>query len=100
MAARVLSCFIDVSGDFGPNDYRAPYYYVAMVLHDQSEEITDKIIGMEERAANLGFPHHAIHTGPLIRREKHMQTIRWNSGSISSTFCISLPFISRFAISA
>ena len=70
MAERVLSCFIDESGDFGPNDYRAPYYYVAMVLHDQAEEITDKITGMEERAANLGFPHHAIHTGPLIRREK------------------------------
>lgn len=69
MSERVLSCFIDESGDFGPYDPRAPYYYVSMVLHDQEEDISDKIAGMEERAIGLGFKDHAIHTGPLIRRE-------------------------------
>ena len=69
MADRILSCFIDESGDFGPYDFHSPYYYVSMVLHDQSIDISEKISGMETRAANLGFPNHAIHTGPLIRRE-------------------------------
>ena len=69
MADRILSCFIDESGDFGPYDFRSPYYYVSMVLHDQSIDISEKISGMETRASNLGFPNHAIHTGPLIRRE-------------------------------
>ena len=63
------TCFIDESGDFGPYDFRSPYYYVAMVLHDQSEDISEKISVMESRAANNGYPNHAIHTGPLIRRE-------------------------------
>lgn len=69
MADRILSCFIDESGDFGPYAPHSPYYYVSMVLHDQSIDISDKIAGMESRAASLGFPDHAIHTGPLIRRE-------------------------------
>lgn len=69
MAEKILSCFIDESGDFGPYDFRSPYYYVAMVLHDQSEDISEKISVMESRAANNGYPNHAIHTGPLIRRE-------------------------------
>ena len=69
VSERVLSCFIDESGDFGPYDYHSPYYYVAMVLHDQNDDISGKILAMEDRAKNLGFPNHAIHTGPLIRRE-------------------------------
>jgi len=69
MAEKILSCFIDESGDFGPYDFRAPYYYVAMVLHDQSEDISEKIVDMEFRATNLGYSKHAIHIGPLIRRE-------------------------------
>lgn len=69
MTEKVLSCFIDESGDFGPYDFHAPYYYVAMVLHDQNDDINESIRGMEDRACNLGFPNHAIHTGPLIRRE-------------------------------
>ena len=69
MAEKILSCFIDESGDFGPYDFRSPYYYVAMVLHDQSEGISEKISVMESRAANNGYPNHAIHTGPLIRQE-------------------------------
>ena len=59
MSERVLSCFIDESGDFGPYDARSPYYYVAMVLHDQEDDISDRIAGMEARAVNLGFQNHA-----------------------------------------
>ena len=69
MGEKILSCFIDESGDFGPYDYHSPYYIVATVLHNQIEDISEQIKGLESRASNLGFRNHAIHTGPLIRRE-------------------------------
>ena len=70
MADKTLSVFIDESGDFGKYDSKAPYYYVSMVLHDQSVDISSEIEKLEQRVANYGFPHHAIHVGPIIRREK------------------------------
>ena len=71
MAEKILSCFIDESGDFGLYDYRAPYYLVTMVLHDQNKEIQDIIKVMEEHILNYGWKNHAIHVGPLIRRENN-----------------------------
>ena len=70
MANKTLSVFIDESGDFGKYDPKSPYYYVSMVLHDQSIDISSEIANLEERVANFGYPHHAIHVGPIIRREK------------------------------
>lgn len=70
MAKKILSIFIDESGDFGKFDSKAPYYYVSMVLHDQSINISSEIEKLETRVSNYGFPHHAIHVGPIIRREK------------------------------
>ena len=69
MNEKVLSCFIDESGDFGPYEPHSPYYIVSMVLHDQSIDISEYIQDEEQYIANLGYPHHALHTGPLIRRE-------------------------------
>lgn len=69
MSERVLSVFIDESGDFGTYEYHAPYYLVSMVLHDQSADISERVKELEYRLANLGYHQHAIHTGPLIRRE-------------------------------
>lgn len=69
MHEKILSVFIDESGDFGPYDYRAPHYLVSMVLHDQNIDITQNIEGLAQHLHNLGYDEHAIHTGPLIRRE-------------------------------
>ena len=69
MSEKCLSVFIDESGDFGPYESHAPYYLVAMVLHDQSIDISENIRSFETHLTNLGYPHHAVHTGPLIRRE-------------------------------
>lgn len=69
MAEKVLSVFIDESGDFGMYDVHTPYYLVSLVFHDQSVEISNNIKGMEMHLKNLGYPNHAVHTGPLIRRE-------------------------------
>ena len=46
MAEKILSVFIDESGDFGAYEHHAPYYLVAMVLHDQSVDITSDIRGI------------------------------------------------------
>ena len=69
MSDKILSVFIDESGDFGPYDSKAPYYLVAMVLHNQDIDISENIAVMNEHMRNINFDEHAIHTGPLIRRE-------------------------------
>ncbi len=64
-----LSIFIDESGDFGDYNYLSPYYMVSMVFHDQSVDIYDSVIQLNNRVSEIGFPPHAIHTGPIIRKE-------------------------------
>ena len=44
MSNKTLSVFIDESGDFGKFDPKSPYYYVSMVLHDQSVDISSDIM--------------------------------------------------------
>lgn len=69
MTEKILSIFIDEAGDFGAFERHSPYYIVSMVLHNQSVDISEQIAGLDSRLLNLGYPQHAIHTGPLIRRE-------------------------------
>ncbi|MCM1049089.1 MAG: DUF3800 domain-containing protein [Clostridiales bacterium] len=69
MKEKVLSVFIDESGDFGQYNPAAPNYYVAMVIHNQEIDISRNIESLERQISNWGYPKHAIHTGPLIRRE-------------------------------
>lgn len=73
MAHKILSIFIDESGDFGKYDFHSPNYYVAMVLHDQSIDISENIKRLEEHLKRIGYPQHAIHTGPIIRKESFYQ---------------------------
>ncbi len=69
MSEKTLSIFIDESGDFGPYQQHAPFYLVSMVLHDQSFDLTPHIQHHNQHLNLLGWDYHAIHTGPLIRRE-------------------------------
>lgn len=69
MSEKLLSVFIDESGDFGSYEVHSPYYLVAMILHNQNIDISDNIMGFENHLRNLGYARHAVHTGPLIRRE-------------------------------
>ena len=69
MKEKVLSVFVDESGDFGQYNPASPNYYVAMVLHNQEIDISKNINALETQVANWGYPEHTIHTGPLIRRE-------------------------------
>lgn len=69
MKKKVLSIFVDESGDFGQYNSSFPFYYVAMVLHNQEIDISKNIEALERQMSNWGYPDHTIHTGPLIRRE-------------------------------
>lgn len=69
MSEKILSIFIDESGDFGPYEAHVPYYFVSMVLHNQNIDISENIKVFDSHLSKLGYQHHAIHTGPLIRRE-------------------------------
>lgn len=69
MSTKTLSIFIDESGDFGKYNFHSPYYLVTMIFHEQSIDIIPNISSLETHIKNLGHETHAIHTGPLIRRE-------------------------------
>ena len=71
MKEKILSIFIDESGDFGRYDSKNPYYYVSLILHDQSINISENIENLEQHLKKIGYPNHAIHTGPIIRREQY-----------------------------
>ena len=66
---RELSIFIDESGDFGEYDYHAPYYIIAMVFHDQANDIAIPLAKLADSLSAIGYPDHCVHTGPIIRRE-------------------------------
>ena len=36
---KILSVFVDESGDFGKVNNASPYYIVTLVLHNQSEDL-------------------------------------------------------------
>ena len=67
---RILSMFVDESGDFGKYEKHAPYYIVSVVFHDQRINISENIKMLDRELENLGFSNIAIHTEPLIRREE------------------------------
>lgn len=64
-----ISIFIDESGDFGQLNPRSPYYIVTMVFHNQSIDIGPYLNSLEQELAYLGYPHHCLHAGPIIRME-------------------------------
>lgn len=53
-----LSIFIDESGDFGQYDYRAPYYIISMVFHNQALDLSDEIRKLEYGLSNLNLENH------------------------------------------
>ncbi len=66
-----LSVFIDESGDFGAYERHAPYYIITLLFHDQGSDIAEQIGHLKRHLVEQGFPEgHAIHSAPLIRREK------------------------------
>jgi len=53
----------------------SPFYILGLVFHDQSRDLTSHLDKIHDALLARGLPaDHAIHTGPLIRRE---QEYRW-----------------------
>ncbi len=96
MSRRQLSVFIDESGDFGPYQKHSPYYFVGLVMHDQSNSISDQIEKFESRCALSKFRDCTVHTGPLIRGEDQYREwppeLRRRLFSLFYQFALHLPF--------
>ena len=71
MADKVLSIFIDESGSFGECESHEDRYVVGLVFHDQDNDISENIHNFKSHLKILGQEEHAVHTGPLIRREEY-----------------------------
>lgn len=67
---KVLSIFIDESGDFGDYDYKSPFYVLTLVLHDQSLKFDDLLYKLNAQFNRLGYKTQNIHVGPIIRKEE------------------------------
>ena len=65
-----LSIFVDESGDFGQYRPHSPYYIIAMVLHEQSKNLSSELTKLNIELENLGYKNPVVHTEPLIRREE------------------------------
>lgn len=76
---KELSIFVDESGDFGEFEKHAPYYIVTLVFHDQTVDISDNLNKLKNSLEQMGYgDEQAIHTEPLIRREKPYQYFQPN----------------------
>ena len=64
-----LSIFVDESGDFDLASKHSPYYIFTLVFHNQDKNIQKEIALLDQRVQELGYPKHAIHSEPLIRKE-------------------------------
>lgn len=72
---KILSVFIDESGDFGAYEANSPYYLITMVFHEQMYDIHNELEALDRNLRNRGFLYHSLHTGPLIRTEQIYRTI-------------------------
>ena len=67
---KELSIFVDESGDFGNYCHYCPFYLVTLVIHEQSNDITEQVKNLNRNLENINVKIQAIHTAPLIRREE------------------------------
>lgn len=61
--SRVLSLFVDESGDRGG---KARYYLLTLVIHDQSASISEQIASYEESLLRSDLPNIPFHSEPLL----------------------------------
>lgn len=95
---RELSIFIDESGDFGPYEPHAPYYLIALVFHNQAASISEEVDYLRRYVAECGLPDdHAVHAGPLVRREADYASLDLNARK--KLFRAQFSFMRRVSIS-
>ena len=70
MTEKTLSIFVDESGRFRYPDPDSRLYIIAMVLHDQSIDLTSELANLDLRFRDMHIEKLCFHAGPLIRQEK------------------------------
>ena len=60
---KTLSCFVDESGDRGG---KARYYLLTLVLHNQTDDISEKIACYEDALRQANLPNIPFHSEPLL----------------------------------
>ena len=78
---KELSVFVDESGDI---DGESRYYLLALVFHDQSNELTPTISLYEQSLNNRDLPNILFHFSPLLRANEryHGPPMRLSSVSL------------------
>lgn len=68
---KLLSVFVDESGNFGDSNDPARYCIVALILHDQSVDISKFVSDLNGANYDLGLDPETFqfHTAPLIRQD-------------------------------
>ena len=64
---KVLSVFVDESGDTGDSGQTSKYYIVSFLFHNQSDDISNEINKLKSK-----LPYHV---GPIIRKEKPYENL-------------------------
>ena len=67
MSEKTLSVFVDESGIWNESESSSRYYIVALVLHDQSRDVSGAISAFDRDVASLGIVNLCFHAAPIIR---------------------------------
>ena len=67
MSEKTLSVFVDESGIWNESESSSRYYIVALVLHDQSFDVSEAISSFDRDIASLGIVNLCFHAAPIIR---------------------------------
>lgn len=67
---KLLSIFVDESGDFGDYNGITEFYAISFVFHNQDEDISGIVEKLDNSIRDVSNERFAIHTMPLIRREE------------------------------
>ena len=93
----VLSIHIDESGNFSLSNRQNPEYCLAMVFHNQNDDISQEIAFLDNKLSEIGCEAAFIHTTPLIRQDKPFENLlRDERKRIFSTFA---SFVSNIPVS-
>ena len=71
----VLSIHIDESGNLNLTNKQNPEYCIAMVFHNQDDDISSEIAFLDEKLTKIGWAAPFVHTMPLIRQDKPFETM-------------------------
>ena len=67
MSGKTLSVFVDESGIWNESESSSRYYIVALVLHDQSIDVSEAVSSLDRDLASLGIVNLCFHASPIIR---------------------------------